>query len=153
MAPHRGTKSHIRPPPAQNEPTPPSCLPAFVVPTPPPYNHNPLFTGAPMPLRRSLIALILALPVAAQTLTIPADRPGAAISPTFNGIFFEDINFGADGGLYPERVKNRSFEFDNPLMAWSTVKRPNAAGYVTIQTDRPLNANNPHYLRLIVAEP
>ena len=34
------------------------------------------------------------------------------------GIFFEDINFGADGGLYAELVKNRSFEFPDPLMGW-----------------------------------
>ena len=38
------------------------------------------------------------------------DKPGAAIPKTLFGLFFEDINFGADGGLYPERVKNRSFD-------------------------------------------
>jgi alpha-N-arabinofuranosidase len=49
-----------------------------------------------------------------NTITVQVDRPGAAISPTNFGLFFEDINFGADGGLYPERVKNRSFEFSDP---------------------------------------
>ena len=49
-----------------------------------------------------------------NTITVQVDRPGAAISPTMFGLFFEDINFGADGGLYPERVKNRSFEFPRP---------------------------------------
>src|SRR6201986_5629071 len=51
---------------------------------------------------------------------IPVDtaHPGAAISPQMFGIFFEDINFGADGGLYPELVKNRSFEFNEPLAGW-----------------------------------
>lgn len=44
---------------------------------------------------------------------------GVKIQPTMYGIFFEDINLGADGGLYAELVKNRSFEFDNPLMGWS----------------------------------
>lgn len=44
-------------------------------------------------------------------------HPGAAISPQMFGIFFEDINFAADGGLYPELVKNRSFEFDEPWRA------------------------------------
>src|SRR5262249_49506294 len=63
------------------------------------------------------VALICALCLAplraqfAQTqsdaVTVQVDRPGAAISPTLFGLFFEDINFGADGGLYPERVKNR----------------------------------------------
>ena len=44
----------------------------------------------------------------AAVISIDAAHPGAAISPSMFGIFFEDINFGADGGLYPELVKNRS---------------------------------------------
>ncbi len=44
--------------------------------------------------------------------------PVHEIQPTMNGIFFEDINFAADGGLYAELVKNRSFEFDSPWMGW-----------------------------------
>lgn len=47
-----------------------------------------------------------------NTITVQVDRPGAAIAPTMFGLFFEDINFGADGGLYPERVKNRSVDVD-----------------------------------------
>ena len=47
--------------------------------------------------------------------------PERAISRTMFGIFFEDINFGADGGLYPELVKNRSFEFQEPLTGWHEV--------------------------------
>ncbi|MGK4566836.1 hypothetical protein [Flavobacterium sp. 3HN19-14] len=43
---------------------------------------------------------------------------GVKIEPTMYGIFFEDINFAADGGLYAEMVKNRSFEFQTPLMGW-----------------------------------
>lgn len=43
---------------------------------------------------------------------------GVKIQPTMYGIFFEDINFAADGGLYAEMVKNRSFEFTLPLMGW-----------------------------------
>ncbi|MBK8393166.1 MAG: carbohydrate binding domain-containing protein [Saprospiraceae bacterium] len=43
----------------------------------------------------------------------------APIQPTMYGIFFEDINFAADGGLYPELVKNRSFEFEAPMLGWS----------------------------------
>jgi alpha-N-arabinofuranosidase len=41
------------------------------------------------------------------------------IQPTMYGVFFEDINFAADGGLYAEMIKNSSFEFENPLMGWS----------------------------------
>jgi alpha-N-arabinofuranosidase len=41
------------------------------------------------------------------------------IQPTMYGVFFEDINFAADGGLYAEMIKNRSFEFDTPMMGWN----------------------------------
>ncbi|MEO7989703.1 MAG: alpha-L-arabinofuranosidase C-terminal domain-containing protein [Chryseolinea sp.] len=59
----------------------------------------------------------------AQTvLTINTDKPIADVQPTMWGIFFEDINYGADGGLYAELVKNRSFEFFQPLMGWTQYK-------------------------------
>ena len=44
-----------------------------------------------------------------------------AISPSMFGVFFEDVDFGADGGLYPELVKNRSFEFLDPMTGWHEV--------------------------------
>lgn len=57
---------------------------------------------------------------AKETLQLDIDpAPIANIQPTMYGIFFEDINFAADGGLYAELVKNRSFEFDQPMMGWS----------------------------------
>jgi alpha-N-arabinofuranosidase len=86
----------------------------------------------------------------AAALTVGADRPGAAISPTLHGVFFEDINFAADGGLYPERVKNGSFEFIAPLMGWKRAERGGAAGTLLVLGRQPLNDNNPHYLRLTV---
>ena len=52
------------------------------------------------------------------TITVREDQPGAKINPAMWGAFFEDINFGADGGLYAELVKNGSFEFPEPLMGW-----------------------------------
>ena len=75
------------------------------------------------------LVLALALPVCtfgqeqqkAAVINVDAAHPGAAISPGMFGIFFEDINFGADGGLYPELVKNRSFEFQQPLTGWHEV--------------------------------
>ena len=54
-----------------------------------------------------------------RKLTIVADKPIAAVAPTMWGLFFEDINFGADGGLYAELVKNRSFEFPIAMMGWN----------------------------------
>ncbi len=85
-------------------------------------------------------------------ITIEAGAPGHAVSPLLHGIFFEDINYGADGGLYAELVQNRSFEHAESLYAWSLVIR-GAEGGIDITTADPLNAKNPHYLRLEVAKP
>lgn len=85
-------------------------------------------------------------------VSVEASRPGAPIAKTMFGVFFEDINFAADGGLYPERIKNRSFEFDEPLAGWTRRERKGADGELTIGTDRPLNPDNPHYLRVRVHE-
>src|SRR5437016_1835155 len=82
------------------------------------------------------------------TLTIQADKPGAVISPTMWGIFFEDINFGADGGLYAELVKNRSFEFPDPLMGWTKLNPSGAADSVTVLDKSPVDSADPHYLHL-----
>ena len=49
-----------------------------------------------------------------HTLVVKAAQPTATIEPTMWGVFFEDINLGADGGIYAELVKNRSFEFFKP---------------------------------------
>ena len=64
------------------------------------------------------IARLGAQPAGHVAISIAVDRPGAPIAPTMYGIFFEDINFAADGGIYAEKVKNRSFEFPDPLMGW-----------------------------------
>lgn len=80
------------------------------------------------------------------TLVVQADQPGARINPALWGVFFEDINLGADGGLYAELVKNRSFEFPDPMMGWTASS--GSSGSIEIRTDSPFNAANPHYLRL-----
>ena len=51
-------------------------------------------------------------------LVLDVSNSKAKILPTMYGIFFEDINFAADGGLYAEMIKNRGFEFESPLMGW-----------------------------------
>ena len=92
----------------------------------------------------SLMSLSAAVAVSAQTLEmkVNVNKPGAEIKPTMYGIFIEDINFAADGGLYAELVKNRSFEFpDNRLQGWSV------GGRVELRDDGPFE-RNPHYLRL-----
>ncbi len=85
------------------------------------------------------------------TITVQVDKSGARIPSTLFGLFFEDINFGADGGLYPERIKNRSFEFPDPMMGWKQANGGNAKGtlYVYDQgTVTPIA--NSHYLRIKV---
>ena len=76
-----------------------------------------------------------------HTMIIQTNKPGAEIRPTMYGHFFEDINFGADGGLYAELVKNRSFEFPNHFAGWDV------SGNVTLMNDGPFK-RNPHYVRL-----
>src|SRR5215510_9678118 len=101
--------------------------------------------------RISTLLSFLALPatLSAATITIAIDKPGAAINPAMWGVFFEDINFGADGGLYAELVKNRGFEFPEPLMGWSRISPSNARGELSVRTDGPFNADNPHYVRIV----
>ena len=65
------------------------------------------------------LSALLASPAAAQRQFDITTKPGAPVQSTMYGIFFEDINFGADGGLYAEMVENRSFEFPNRLMGWN----------------------------------
>ncbi len=91
----------------------------------------------------SAIALASSLCINAQTneMTVVANKPKAPVSDTMYGIFFEDINYAADGGLYAEMVKNRSFEFPQNFMGWRTF------GNVTLKNDGPFD-KNPHYVRL-----
>jgi alpha-N-arabinofuranosidase len=91
---------------------------------------------------------------APDVVTVAVNQPVAEIAPTMFGIFFEDINFAADGGLYPERVKNRSFEFTEPLSGWTRMSLfGGSEGELDVRTDSPLNENNPHYLRMHVDNP
>ena len=88
--------------------------------------------------------------LSAATLNINLNQPGASLNPRMWGVFFEDINFGADGGLYAELVKNRSFEFPQPLMGWKTIGPTNNQGNFTVSDQSPLNSNNTHFLSITV---
>lgn len=77
-----------------------------------------------------------------QEFKVEVQKVGAPIQSTMYGVFFEDINFGADGGLYAELIKNRSFEFENPLGGWIPF------GNVAVQAKNPCFDRNPHYVRL-----
>ena len=99
-----------------------------------------------MKLRNALLGAMLltgsGLWAQDNVITVQTQKPGATVQPTMYGIFFEDINFAADGGLYAELVKNRSFEFTpDHLLGWE------AFGKVEIRNDGPFD-RNPHYARL-----
>ena len=81
-------------------------------------------------------------------MVVKAGQPKADVQPTMWGVFFEDINFGADGGLYAELVKNRSFEFDAPLMGWKELKTSNATGRVLFLNRGEAHAANPRVARV-----
>src|SRR5215475_12042648 len=99
-----------------------------------------------------LCCLALGFSICAQAapvqLNIQTDARGPRINPAMWGVFFEDINFGADGGLYAELVKNRGFEFPEPLMGWTKLSPGIAKGELSIHDDNPFNWANPHYLRI-----
>ena len=76
------------------------------------------------------------------TFQLNTKKRDLLIKPTMYGLFFEDINFGADGGLYAELVKNRSFDFSQHLMGWYTL------GNVKVREDNSPFPNNPTYLQL-----
>ncbi|HCE45179.1 MAG TPA: alpha-N-arabinofuranosidase [Lentisphaeria bacterium] len=85
---------------------------------------------------------------------------GWKISPDLIGVFFEDISYAADGGLYAELLQNRSFEYSqsdlrngsamsfgewNALTGWEFVERDGGKGTFLIDTGNPVHLNNPHY--------
>lgn len=77
-----------------------------------------------------------------RSMTVDTRQTVTPIPPTLWGIFFEDINFAADAGLYAELVENRSFEYPQHLMGWQTM------GNVSIKDDKPAFDRNPHYASL-----
>lgn len=88
------------------------------------------------------------------TLEVNTSKSITKIQPTMYGVFFEDINFAADGGLYAEMVKNRSFEFDTPLMGW---KQPNSDTHsynkqsgIATTIKVAANKTNPNFCRILI---
>ncbi len=96
-----------------------------------------------------LICLMIAASLNAQpqpkTLVVNTKTTIAPIQSTMWGLFFEDINFAADGGIYAELVKNRSFEFYKPLMGWTEIGEEYTGQFQIVNSQ---NENNPRFLRL-----
>jgi alpha-L-arabinofuranosidase len=96
------------------------------------------------------------------TFTVQTDKRVAEVSPSMWGIFFEDINLGADGGLYAELIKNRSFEFEKPMMGWKIQRTksnvpPNPYADLTqtnflVVNRQDKNTANPRFLRVSLSQ-
>jgi len=88
------------------------------------------------------------------TLEVNLAKTITKIQPTMYGVFFEDINFAADGGLYAEMVKNRSFEFENPLMGWNQPKSDrhsfNKQSGIATTIKVLENKTNPNFCRILI---
>jgi alpha-L-arabinofuranosidase len=101
---------------------------------------------------------LYAVTQAQVNLSIDVNQTGIPMSQDLIGAFFEDINYGADGGLYAELVQNRSFEYYvvsgytslGPLTAWTPVQAGGAQITLTVENLSPLNSNNTHYLKMAI---
>ena len=104
-----------------------------------------------MKINFSFLLILTGFCVYAQnrTISIRVNEPVADVQPTMYGVFFEDINFGADGGIYAELIKNRSFEFTKPLMGWKVEQKPFREGAVmVINRQEKEHSSNPRFLRV-----
>ena len=100
-----------------------------------------------MNLKLISLSLAFAASLSAQAqhvMNVNAKKLGAPVQSTMYGIFFEDINYAADGGLYAELIMNRSFEFPNAFAGWDI------SGKVSLKDDGPFD-KNPHYVRMAPA--
>lgn len=85
-----------------------------------------------------------------QTLTLRASE-SKPISDKLIGVFFEDINYGADGGLYAELIQNRDFEYtSSDRKEWGATTAWSVKGEARMEvgTSEPIHINNSHYLIL-----
>lgn len=83
-----------------------------------------------------------------HTLVVKPTQPTAIIQPTMWGVFFEDINLGADGGIYAEMVKNRSFEFFKPMMGWTVNRKKFVEGELLVINRGNEDTRNPRFLHV-----
>lgn len=105
-----------------------------------------------------VMALTIGLPFGAMSqkvasVDVDVDHPKAKIQPTMWGLFFEDINFAADGGLYAEMVKNRSFEFATQRMGWTVEQTSKDSSHFQVMSRITRNPQNPHYARVRITDP
>lgn len=100
-----------------------------------------------------LCAMLITTAVHAQSQKVASKE----ISPLLFGVFFEDINYAADGGLYAELIQNRSFEYSptsnkewSSFSFWEYYTPGFSYGTLNVETNAPIHENNPHYVVLNV---
>lgn len=90
-------------------------------------------------------------------ISLDVAHPAHSVPKTLFGIFFEDINFAADGGLYPELIANRGFDWQTAVQlewpstdrdGWRPDNRGGAMARLTRQYTAPLNDATPAHLRI-----
>lgn len=107
-----------------------------------------------------VLGYVVGAETAPSTLTISSDASGVEVSETLYGLFYEDINFSADGGLYADQVFNRSFEYTHllndsaldGLMGWRVDLKDSKYGKIQLDQSNPLNENNVTSLKMEVLE-
>ncbi len=113
-----------------------------------------------MKLRKSttlilfVISVLFSQNITSQTYKVP--KGGKKISDQLIGIFFEDLSYAADGGLYSELIQNGSFEYSpserdgwGPGTSWRMFRPGHSTGYIDFKSENPIHENNPHYMRII----
>lgn len=109
----------------------------------------------------SFFLFIFSIAQSQVSLNIDMNSKGIPMSQDLIGAFFEDINYGADGGLYAELIQNRSFEYykaltsvnTEPLKAWTVIQEGGASVSMLIEKVSPLNNKNTNYLKLTINQP
>ena len=124
-------------------------------------SHQAFICGVLNTLTKSILfGIAFTLITVAATAQIAKQKaiPGSKkISSELFGLFFEDINYAADGGLYAELVQNRSFEYSptdkrdwHPFSFWQYVTPGFSYGSVSVETNFPVHPNNPHYIVMTI---
>ena len=94
--------------------------------------------------------IVLAAPA---KIAVQVNQPGHKIPATLWGIFFEDINLSADGGVYAELVRNRNFQDADKPDHWTAVSSGDTQVVLSIDTDKPVSPKNPRSLKVTIREP
>src|ERR1700722_16454650 len=115
--------------------------------------------SVPMTLRAFRLGMVLAAAIVASagraqtgaTLTVQAAQPGAMVSSNLFGIFFEEINYAGEGGIYGEMVRDRAFNNPSNPDFWTFVTQGTAAGSMSVDPTQPLNTNALNSLKLAMS--